>query len=232
MRTLHDFYKDITGRINSLKKERGITNYRLSRLTGIPEGSISKSTRGLGDWKAEHLHKIADVFKVSLEWLIRGDPTGGIKETRTFTRESLDTYTQKVLDKKLRRVPVLGYAECGQSIPQTIEPGTKYIELANIPHLTSPFILVAKGDSMKPYINPGDKLLAADMPSLIKPMRAVLVAFKTGAEQYEANAKLIKFDKSGRIILYSVNTIYPPTVHEENEIYRIYKLIMIIREVK
>jgi len=227
-----DFYKDITGRINSLKKERGITNYRLSRLTGIPEGSISKSTRGLGEWKAEHLHKIAGIFMVSLEWLIRGDPAASSKEPRTFSREGLDTYTQKVLDKKLRKVPILGYAECGQPIPQTIDPGTKSIEIANISQLNTPFILIAKGDSMKPYINPGDKLLAADMPSLIKPMRAVIVAFKTGAEQYEANAKLIKFDKSGKIILYSINTKHPPTVYDENEIYKIYKLIMIIRDVK
>jgi repressor LexA len=227
-----DFYKEITSRINSLKKERNITNYRLSKLTGIPEGSISKSTRGLGEWKAEHLHKIAGVFKVSLEWLIRGEPSTGVKESRTFTREGLDTYTQRVLDKKLRKVPILGYAECGQPIPQTVEPGTKFLEIANISQFSSPFILVAKGDSMQPYINPGDKLLAADMPSLIKPMRAVIVAFKSGAEQYEANAKLIKFDKGGKIILYSVNTKYPPTIHDENDIYKIYKLMTIIREVK
>jgi phage repressor protein C with HTH and peptisase S24 domain len=77
------------------------------------------------------------------------------------------------------------------------------IRLRNIwqlPSLTKfgeAFGLIAKGDSMAPYINPYDVLICVDKPDMIKDRTAVVCVFKS-VDTIEANAKLIKRDKKAR----------------------------------
>jgi phage repressor protein C with HTH and peptisase S24 domain len=85
---------------------------------------------------------------------------------------------------------------------------------------------------MRPYINPGDYLLCVDEPGKLKDGRAVVVNFKTIPETYMSNAKLIRYLDNDRIMFYSINTKYPPTIHKKTDIYKIYKVMRIIREVK
>lgn len=137
------------------------------------------------------------------------------------------------INKNITAVPVLGVAECGLPSAQWLDVADKYIDLPDVKQYKSVFILVARGDSMKPYILPGDKLVCADAPELIKDRSAVVAGFNTLPDLYEANAKLILHDKKNKMVtLYSINTKFPPVNYHENDINKIYKLVKIIRDVK
>ncbi len=211
----------ISERIRQLLDNRGITAYRLCKDLDIDDSTYSRSIRTANTWKTAHLVKIADYFKVGLDWLVKGE---------TFAKEVQREL--KEVTHKVKVVPVLGIAECGKPAAQWAELAPKTIELTDAAHLNSPFILIARGESMRPYINPGDKLLCSDMPERIKNGTAVVVSFYSPPDTYEANAKLIKFEKEGLVTLYSVNTQFPPTIHKDTDIQKIFKLVRIIRDVK
>jgi repressor LexA len=211
----------ISNRIKQLLENRGITAYRLCKDLDIDDSTYSRSIRTANTWKTAHLVKIADYFKVGLDWLVKGE---------TFSKEVQREL--KEVTHKVKAVPVLGIAECGKPAAQWHELAPKTVELTDAAHLSSPFILIARGESMRPYINPGDKLLCSDIPERIKNGTAVVVSFYSPPDTYEANAKLIKFEKDGIITLYSVNTQFPPTIHKDTDIQKIFKLVRIIRDVK
>ncbi|MEH7320760.1 transcriptional regulator [Priestia megaterium] len=53
-------------RLNDLMKERGLTQMKLSEMTGVPQSSISRFDRNTQhiDW---HLFKIAKALEISIE---------------------------------------------------------------------------------------------------------------------------------------------------------------------
>ena len=134
---------------------------------------------------------------------------------------------------KTKLIPVLATVECGVPVYSQISvDDIKVMEMTDVSHFVNPFIATARGESMRPYINPGDHLLCSDEPHKIKDGRAVVVNFKTIPETYSSNAKLIKFLDDDRIMLYSINTKFAPTVHRKSEIFKIYKVVRIIRDVR
>lgn len=211
----------ISIRIRQLLENRGISAYRLCKDLEIDDSTYSRSIRTDNTWKSAHLIKIADYFKVSLDWLMKGENFA--KEVHKELKE---------INTKVKAVPILGIVDCGKPATTWHENSSKIVELTEAANLNNPFLLIAKGDSMRPYINPGDRLLCADMPDRVKNGTAVVVSFYSPPDTYEANAKLIKFEKEGMLTLYSVNTAYEPTLHKDSEIQKIFKLVRIIRDVK
>jgi repressor LexA len=211
----------ISERIRQLLENRGISAYRLCKDLEIDDSTYSRSIRTANTWKSAHLIKIADYFKVSLDWLLKGENFA--KEVQKELKE---------INTKVKQVPILGIVDCGKPSTTWHETSSKIVEITEAAHLQSPFILIAKGDSMRPYINPGDKLLCADMPERVKNGTAVVVSFYSPPDTYEANAKLIKFERDGMFTLYSVNTAFAPTLHKDSEIQKIFKLVRIIRDVR
>lgn len=62
-------------RIKKLKSERKITNDKLSELTGIPLGTLSKILAGISDSpKLSNIVAIADALDCSLDYLVKGIP--------------------------------------------------------------------------------------------------------------------------------------------------------------
>ena len=62
-------------RIKKLKSEKKITNDKLSELTGIPLGTLSKIMAGISDSpKLANIVAIADVLGCSLDYLVNGTP--------------------------------------------------------------------------------------------------------------------------------------------------------------
>ncbi|MFE7083734.1 helix-turn-helix domain-containing protein [Priestia megaterium] len=53
-------------RLNDLMRERGLTQMKLSKMTGVPQSSISRFDRNTQhiDW---HLFKIAKALEISVE---------------------------------------------------------------------------------------------------------------------------------------------------------------------
>ncbi|OVE34876.1 transcriptional regulator [Priestia aryabhattai] len=56
----------IKPRLNDLMKQRGLTQMKLSEMTGVPQSSISRFDRNTQhiDW---HLFKIAKALEISIE---------------------------------------------------------------------------------------------------------------------------------------------------------------------
>jgi hypothetical protein len=210
----------INERLFPMLAAKGVSSiYALAKSIDENAGSISKIKRGLSDWTIDQLDKIKNIHGISID-LIFGSEVKGKTE---FDMKGV----------KLRKIPVLGYAECGYSSTTWLDTATKVVDLADATGLVNPFVLVAKGDSMRPYINPGDKLLCSEHQERVKDHTAVIAVFKSMPDTAEANAKLISWDRKNKLItLYSINTKYPPTNHLEDEFVRIYKVNRIIRDVK
>jgi phage repressor protein C with HTH and peptisase S24 domain len=164
------------------------------------------------------LEKIGDMG-CNINWLINGE--GEMLKNRIS------------ISSKSKRIPVLAEVDCGTPVYTQINNDTvKYIEITDINYYVNPFAVIARGDSMRPYINPGDMLVCSDEPHKIKDGRAVIVNMKTIPEHYLSNAKLIRFLDDDSVLLYSVTTKHPPMIVKKSDIYRIYKVVRIIREVK
>lgn len=216
--------RSLTRRINDklfpMLSAKGINSiYALALSIDENAGSLSKIKRGLSDWTIDQLEKIRVIHGITVDSM--------------FGAESKSRADGESKNVKFRRVPVLGYAECGSPSATWLDNAVKIADLSDTGSMVNPFILIAKGDSMKPYINPGDKLLCSEHTEKIKDNTAVVAVFKSAPDTFEANAKLISWDRKKKLItLYSINTKYPPTNHLESEFVKIYKLNRIIREVK
>ena len=210
----------INSRLFPMLAANGITTiYGLAKSLDENAGSLSKIKRGLSDWTIEQLDKIKNIHGISMDVLFGFN-----------AQNKADTESKPL---KFRRVPVLGYADCGSPSVNWLDNAVKVMDIAEASVLVNPFTLIAKGDSMRPYINPGDKLVCSEHTEKIKDNTAVIAVFKSTPDTFEANAKLISWDRRNKLItLYSINTKYPPTNHHENEFIKIYKVNRIIRDVK
>ena len=66
---------DYIGRIKKIKSERKITNEKLSELTGIPLGTLSKIMAGISDSpKLSNMVLIASALGCSLDYIVSGTP--------------------------------------------------------------------------------------------------------------------------------------------------------------
>ena len=75
---------DYIERIKKLKNEKKITNDRLSELTGIPLGTLSKIMAGISDSpKLSNIVAIADALGCSLDYIVNGTPDNDYNYTLT-----------------------------------------------------------------------------------------------------------------------------------------------------
>jgi len=214
-----------------LKKLIGASSYRdAERKTGVDNKLLSLWCRGEGNPTLDKLLKIQKGLGGNLQWLIAGD--GDMFNNHDSIKEQLVKDAEREYrGVKQRSVPVVASVPCGKPVDNWETEIKEHMELPKIGHLHSPFIVVAKGNSMKPYIENNDYLLCADEPSKIKNKTAVVVSFKSEPDTIVANAKLIKFMGKEKIMLYSVNTYFEPEEYSVKEIYKIYKVVRIIRDV-
>jgi len=212
----------IQTRLKQLREALGLNKNQLALKLEIDNGNLSRYESGKVKPNSEFYERLIEKFAaVNLSWLISGEG---------------EMFIQKISspDKnKIRSVPLYSYVYCGSPASQWDNDKVKeYMQLPSLTRYGEAFGLIAKGDSMAPYINPYDVLICVDKPDLIKDRTAVVCVFKS-VDTIEANAKLIKRNKKeGTVILYSINTKYEPEVYDEDEILKIYKVVRIIRDVK
>ena len=120
-------------RIKQVKKERGITNDELSKLTGIPMGTISKLLAGLNDSpKFSNVVAICEALQCDVGYIVTGVPCNEnnfflnddeVKFMETYRR--LDAHAKELLGvvarKELERV--------GRIESEAAESGSKVVEL-------------------------------------------------------------------------------------------------------
>ncbi|MBS1494759.1 MAG: LexA family transcriptional regulator [Bacteroidetes bacterium] len=212
----------IQTRLKHLREALGLNKNQLAGKLDIDNGNLSRYESGKVKPNSEFYERLVDKFgNVNLSWLISGEG---------------EMFIQKISapDKnKIRSIPLYSYVYCGSPASQWDTDKVKeYMQLPSLTKYGEAFGLIAKGDSMAPYINPYDVLICVDKPDLIKDRTAVVCVFKS-VDTIEANAKLIKRNKKeGSVMLYSINTKYEPEVYDEDEILKIYKVVRIIRDVK
>lgn len=114
---------DYIDRIKKLKNEKKITNDRLSELTGIPLGTLSKLLAGISDSpKLANIIAIAEALECSVDYLISGEPKntnnytlGGDEISLIENYRALDGFGQElvkmIIDKERERVGAYGSPE-------------------------------------------------------------------------------------------------------------------------
>lgn len=195
---------------------KGIGFSQLAKRAGISQGSLTIWLSDKGMPTTRNIDKIAGVLGVQPEDLYKSP------------YEPAET----IIKPMQKLVPVLGYAACGTPAEHWAETTNKYIDAGDIGGLVTPFILVAKGRSMFPMIYEKDQLLCTHVE--LKQLRdemLVVVSFKTIPDTADANAKLITLKKN-YCTLYSINANYKPFDVNYSDIFKIYKVVRIIRDVK
>ena len=80
---------DYIARIKKIKSEKKITNDKLSELTGIPLGTLSKILAGISDSpKLSNIVAIAEALDCSLNYLLTGEP----ENNNNYTLSSEEMY--------------------------------------------------------------------------------------------------------------------------------------------
>ncbi|CAN5478635.1 hypothetical protein BH10BAC5_BH10BAC5_25950 [soil metagenome] len=210
--------KEVASRLQQFCDAISPTQAEFATKLHISPQGLQRYLSGIRAPGSEVLSKLSSLG-CNLNWLLIG--TGEMaSEVKTFK-------------PRTKAVPVLAEVDCGIPIhTQIIEEGVKYVDMFDTSGLRNPFLVIARGDSMVPYINNGDMLLCSDDEEKIKTGKAVIVSYRTTPETYQANAKLVRFQKDDSILLYSVNTKYPPTTYLKSEIFKMFKVVRIIREVR
>ena len=87
-------------RIESLRKERKISQGNLEKELGFSNGSISKWKTSMP--KPERLQKIADYFGVTVDYLMTGNESDG--KERYYTNDETASIAQEIFDNKALRL--------------------------------------------------------------------------------------------------------------------------------
>lgn len=106
---------DYITRIKQIKSERKITNEKLSELTGIPLGTLSKIMAGISDSpKLSNMVLIADALGCTLDYIVSGTPENknnyalsadeiafieNYRQLDTYGKELISLVAQKELDR-------------------------------------------------------------------------------------------------------------------------------------
>ena len=126
-------------RIKLLKSEKKITNDRLSELTGIPLGTLSKIMAGISDSpKLSNIIAICDALECSLDYIVSGKPenhnnyTLNDNEIRLMEDyRKLDEHGRElvalVVDKEAERVEAQSYNDARRPAGIIVAPGRRSV---------------------------------------------------------------------------------------------------------
>ena len=102
---------DYIERIKEIKSQRKITNDKLSEMTGIPLGTLSKIMAGISDSpKLSNIVAIADALGCTLDYIVSGTPENNNNFTLTAKEmdfielyRGLDTHSREVVEMVARK---------------------------------------------------------------------------------------------------------------------------------
>ena len=140
---------DYIGRIKQIKSDRKITNEKLSELTGIPLGTLSKILAGISDSpKLSNMVLIAEALGCTLDYIVSGTPEN--KNNYTLSMEEisfiedfrqLDTHGKELLalvaKKELDRVGMLSEYASRPAVARSAPAQQKSAKILSMPLLDS-----------------------------------------------------------------------------------------------
>ena len=171
-------------RIKRLKSERKITNDKLSELTGIPLGTLSKILAGISDSpKLSNIIAIADALECSLDYLVKGTPENNnnyalnrYEMELVETYRALDSYGKEmvsmVVTKEKERCLVKGSviseengdkkAKILPALNGSKDMGRRSVLLYNLPVSAGPGVYLDDNDTEEINIPDNEKTAMAD----------------------------------------------------------------------
>lgn len=135
--------------IKNRRKELGLTLLDIANACGVSEATVSRWESGdIVNMKRSRIAQLAKVLNVSPSLLIHDDYDVLINYNSTTKPQ----------------IPILGIVPCGEPI-EAIEDIIEWIEVVPS-QAKGHFGLIAKGDSMSPYILDGDILIVKYTPEV------------------------------------------------------------------
>lgn len=169
-------------RLKLVLDDKGVSAYKVSKDIGIDRATIGKWKSTGSSPNVETLKKLCEYLKVSSSYLIGED--------------------EKEINRNVGKIPVLGIVPCGVPI-EAIEDIIEYIDV--VPTMVKEhFGLIAKGDSMYPFICEKDILIVKKTSDVSNGKIAII---KINGE--EACCKKLFIQENG-ITLVSLNNSYEP----------------------
>lgn len=176
---------NIQNLIKNRRKELGLTLLDIANACGVSEATVSRWESGdIVNMKRSRIAQLANVLKISPSMLIHDD-------------YDVQTDLNPIIKPK---VPVLGVVPCGEPI-EAIEDIIEWIEVVPS-QATGHFGLIAKGDSMAPFILDGDILVVKHSPVVASGKIAIV---KVNGD--EATCKRLVINGSG-LTLVPNNPMY------------------------
>lgn len=177
--------------IKELRCTKNLTQADLARLCSVHQTAVSQWEKGRTTPDTESLKKLAEIFNVSVDYLL-GTP-----------------------EKKGIKIPVLGYVRAGIPV-EAVEEVLDYEEIS--PEVAASgefFALKIKGDSMEPRICDGDVVIVRKQNDVDSGDIAVVLVNSMDATV----KKIIKKDTS--ISLVPFNTNYDVMIFSSEEIAKL-----------
>ena len=197
---------NIQNLIKNRRKELGLTLLDIANACGVSEATVSRWESGnIANMKRSRIAQLASVLNISPSMLIHDD-------------YDIQTGSSPIIKPK---VPILGVVPCGEPI-EAIEEIIEWIEVVPS-QATGHFGLIAKGDSMAPYILDGDILIVKHSPVVASGKIAIV---KVNGD--EATCKRLIINEAG-ITLMPYNPTYQPMMFSPQEVEE--KPVIIIGEV-
>lgn len=215
--------QNISGRIARLMSSKGHSLYDLAKKAGISPstltGSFPKNT-----WSSKNLIKIANLYRVSLDWLQSG------KQAASNVTDLANTVDRQV--KIFERIAAGSGAEIFDN-PLEIIPIANSL-IGNIKGEICGFYV--KGDSMRPRITEGDLVITKllNMPAEKPRDRDLIVTvFHNQTNYSEGNLKMFSWvDKNKGIFnLNSFNTYYIPKTFSLKDVRYFFRVHLVISKV-
>ena len=188
---------NIQNLIKNRRTELGLTLLDIANACGVSEATVSRWESGdIVNMKRSRIAQLANVLKISPSMLIHDD-------------YDVQTDLNPIIKPK---VPVLGVVPCGEPI-EAIEDIIEWIEVVPS-QATGHFGLIAKGDSMAPFILDGDILIVKHSPVVDSGKIAIV---KVNGD--EATCKRLVINGSG-LTLVPNNPMYQTLTFGPAEIRR------------
>lgn len=184
-------------RVKELRKQKKLSQTELARMLNVHQTAISQWETGRTEPDTEIQKELADIFNVSLDYLMMRDKTN----------------ESKFPQKRGIKIPVIGTVPAGVPL-EAIEDILDYEEIdADMTRDGSEYIaLQIKGDSMEPRMTTGDVVIVRLQPDA--ETGDIVVAMVNGED---ATVKKLKKRADG-ILLIPSNPKYEPMFYTNADV--------------
>lgn len=206
--------ESIGKRIKNLRNKKGWSANELGKRINVGESAIRNYESDYRTPKMDKLESLADVFNVSIDYLIGKTDTPNEYGFEDIFKSGIKKGT-KILES-LRMIPIYSCLSCGtgtwvneypeeqMSIPSSmVSPSAEY------------FANPAEGDSMFPLIHHGDYLIFEKADEIDS---GKIGSFALNGEYY---CKRLQIDPDGSVWLRSQNPEYEPILVSPEDDFRV-----------